>query len=163
MMRRTHRHFSVFYTHLLLVVLGGLLSGCSVLGLSPLNDIRSIEIEASADCNRNMPVAIDIVFISDERVAKLLADLSGPDWFGRKQELVMRYDKQIKVISAEVVPLSILSVLPLPENHSRAGNILMFANYLSVDGQFVAQLGQFRQLKILLQREGYRLIEMHQG
>lgn len=159
MMRLTDR----FYTHFLLIILGGLLSGCSVLGLSPLNDIRSIRIEASADCNRNMPVAIDFVFISDERVAKLLADLNGPDWFGRKQELMMRYDKQINVISAEVVPLSILSALSLPEDHSRSGNILMFANYLGVEGQLVAQLGQYRQLKILLQREGYRLIEMHQG
>ena len=146
----------------LLIALSVILSGCSVLGLSPLNDVRSIRIEASADCNRSMPVAIDFVFISDERVARLLADLSGPDWFSRKQELVMRYDKQLDVVSAEVVPLSVMSSLPLPDDHSRAGSILMFANYLGAEGQFVAQLGQFRQLKVLLQREGYRLIEMHQ-
>ncbi|WP_221793888.1 hypothetical protein [Oceanobacter mangrovi] len=137
-----------------------LLSGCSVIGISsPANQLGNIRIEATANCNNGMPVAIDFLFIQDDQLAKLLGDLSGPDWFARKYSLMRRYDQQMSVSSVEIVPLSIMPSVPLPDTSTQATSILMFANYLGLQGQFVAELGNFKQLFIQLQQEGYRLTE----
>jgi hypothetical protein len=124
------------------------------------NTIKNIQVEALADCNRNMPVAMDILFIEDKELVSLLSGLSGPQWFSKKQELLIRYQQKIDLASFEIVPLSILPSLQLPENYSDAEYVLLFANYLASSGQYIAEIGSYQQLKIRLERERYRLIDM---
>lgn len=131
-----------------------ILSACSS------NTIKNIQVEALADCNRNMPVAMDILFIEDKELVSLLSDLSGPQWFTKKEELLIRYRQKISLASFEIVPLSILPSLQLPDNYSDAEHVLLFANYLASSGQYIGEIGSYQQLKIRLERERYRLIDM---
>lgn len=126
------------------------------------NQLANISVEATPDCNRNMPVAMDILFIEDEGLAKLLTELSGPQWFERKQELMMRYKQKISLASFEIVPLSALPELSLPKDHKKADFILLFANYLGSDGQFVADLSGYKKLKIRFEKERYQLLELNE-
>ncbi len=135
----------------------------SLIGLGANNDIENISVETAPNANRNMPVALDLLFVRDESVAELLTGLSGPEWFARKQELLIRYDRKLSLASFEIVPLTIVDSLRLPEDYQHANKVLLFANYLGSDGQYVAELGHYRQLKIRLDREAYQLLEMDKG
>ncbi len=143
-----------------------LLSGCGsaksvlkMVGLGSDNTLLSIALESTADSNMNTPVAIDLLFIYDSNITPLLIELNGPEWFLRKPSLTKRYDKEIDVVSVEVVPLSFIKNIALAKNHKNAKNILMFTNYRSSDGQYVAELSHFKQLKIRLLNTRYELLQ----
>jgi type VI secretion system protein len=143
-----------------------LLSGCGsansalkMVGLGSDNALSSIALESTVDSNMDTPVAIDLLFIYDTNVTPLLIELNGPEWFTRKPSLTKRYDKEVDVVSLEIVPLSFIKKIPLPKAHKKAKNILMFTNYRSSDGQYVAELRHFTKLKIRLLNTGYELLQ----
>jgi type VI secretion system protein len=143
-----------------------LLSGCGsansalkLVGLGSDNALSSVALESTADSNMDTPVAIDLLFIYDANVTPLLLALNGPEWFTRKPSLIKRYDKEIDVVSLEVVPLSFIKKIALPNDHKKAKNILMFTNYRSNDGQYVAELSHFKKLKIRLLNTRYELLQ----
>ncbi|ASP39827.1 hypothetical protein CHH28_14600 [Bacterioplanes sanyensis] len=148
-------------TALLLLITAVTLVACSSNDVKPpANELTRIDLEASADSNRNVATALDLVFINDDQVATLLAELNGPQWFERKTELTMRYASAITVVSFEVVPLTLSNNVALPTDHSDAKRILLFANYLGSQGQYVSELSQFHHLKIRLLRDRYALIDV---
>jgi len=143
-----------------------LLSGCGsaksalkMVGLGSDNALASISLESTADSNMDTPVAIDLLFIYDANVTPLLIELNGPEWFTKKSSLTKRYDKEIDVVSLEIVPLSLIKKIIFPTAHKNAKNILMFTNYRSSNGQYVAELSHFKQLKIRLLNTRYELLE----
>lgn len=155
----------IFYAWIISLgmVVAILINSCSSGGITFIpgsgnkNDLDHIRVECTSDCNRNTPVAMDILFIHDNKIAPLLAALNGPEWFIRKQELMMRYDNELGLANLEIVPLSVIDRVSLPKNHKKAVSVLLFANYLSGKGQFVAELGHFKALNIRLERERYQL------
>lgn len=150
----------------LLLVFTLLLSACSAtksvlktVGLASDNALATLSVESVYNSNRNTPVAVDVVFISDENITPLLSPLSGPEWFNQKTALIKRYANELDLVSLEVVPLSYLDNIALPSNHKNAKNILLFANYRSADGQYVAELSHLKTIKIRLLRDSYELVE----
>lgn len=144
--------------------LSALLVGCSsaksalqLVGLGSNNDLSRITIEATANSNMDTPVALDIIFVYDEQVTPLLSELNGPQWFQQKVSFSQRFANTIDIVSVEVVPLSRIDPVPLPNNHKRAKNILLFANYRTSDGQYMAELSHFKQLTIRLLNTEYAL------
>ena len=162
MLHRIRLFLSLFVLSFLLGI-----TGCSsaknllsVVGMGSNNAIKSITVESDLNSNMDTPVAIDLLFIKDDSVTPLLTDLNGPTWFADKYALLKRYEKQIEVVSLEVVPLSLIQSLELPKDKKKAKSILMFTNYRSVNGQFVANISQFKKLKIHLLFDSYELSEM---
>lgn len=145
-----------------LIVLILVLQACSSNTPKPhANELLQVDIEANADSNRNIATAMDLVFVKDPEVAKLLNQLTGPQWFERKAELMLRYANSISVAAFEVVPLTLEYQVPLPKHYDDAPNILLFANYLASEGQYVSELTPFKHLKIRLLRDQYQLIEVN--
>lgn len=124
------------------------------------NSIKAIALESSINSNMDTPVAIDLLFIKDESIGPLLLALNGPLWFKDKSALLKRYEKSIDIVSLEVVPLTLIDKVELPKNHTSAKSILMFANYRNISGQFVADISQFKHLKIRLLLDSYELVEV---
>lgn len=131
----------------------------NVVGLGKNNDIKKISVEASFNSNLDTAVAIDLLFIYDDAITPVLSELTGPGWFQDRDALIKRYSNDVDVVSLEVVPLSVIDKVSLPANHKKAKNVLMFANYRSPKGQYVAALGQFVSLKIRLLNDQYQLEE----
>jgi hypothetical protein len=152
--------------HILLLLTVFLVTGCSgntnfsLRGFSNSNSLSEVSVEATKGSNHNMPVALDLLFINDSKLTPYLASLSSPEWFARKQELMMRYQQQIILTSIEVVPLSDIPSLALPNGHKDAKNVVMFANYTKEEGQYVAELSHYKKLKIRLEIDHYQLLEM---
>lgn len=121
--------------------------------------LSTISIQSTANSNQNLPVALDIIYILDDKTGKALSALSGPDWFEHKQALLLRYKHQLYLNELEVVPQTTEYVLKLPENYYRAVNVLLFANYLEAQGQYQADITQFNHLHIELKQKSYALHE----
>lgn len=121
--------------------------------------LTQIWLQADPDSNQNLPTALDIVFIYDEKTAEALKALSGPDWFANKAALALLYQHKLSVQSYEVVPRTAQTRLSLPDLYFQAHSVLLFANYLAEPGQYLADITQFHQLLITLQGQGYRLEE----
>ncbi|EGG93677.1 hypothetical protein IMCC1989_936 [gamma proteobacterium IMCC1989] len=151
--------FLLSFCSLLLSGCGSAKSALKMVGLGSDNALSSIALESTADSNMDTPVAIDLLFIYDSSVTPLLIELNGPEWFTKKPSLTKRYDKEIDVVSLEVVPLSLIKKITLPKAHKNAKNILMFTNYRTSDGQYVAELSHFKQLKIRLLNTRYELLQ----
>lgn len=148
-------HQAIKYLSLLLIVV--LLASCSAMRS---NSLREVSIEATANANRSMPVALDLLFISDSTLLPQLTSLSGPEWFANKQQLMMIYQQQVLLASFEIVPSSVISSVLLPEGHKSAETVIMFVNYPEGEGQYAAELSNFKQLNIRLERERYQLLEI---
>ncbi|MFT5421675.1 MAG: hypothetical protein ACI9D5_002433 [Candidatus Endobugula sp.] len=150
---------------LLLVIL--MLNACSstkytlkMLGVGSDNAIKNITLVSFPDSNMNSPVAIDLLFVNDDSISPLLLGLSGSEWFNDKALLLSRYGKALDVVSLEVVPLSFVESVDLPKTKKLAQRVLMFTNYRSRNGQFVADISQYKSLTIRLLFDTYELIEM---
>jgi hypothetical protein len=137
-----------------------LLSVLLVIGCSGKTYLSEVSIEAVEGSNRSAPVAVDLLFVSDSALMIELTSLSSPEWFAHKQKLMMRY-QQISLASVEVVPLSVIPSVVLPDGYKNAKYIIMFANYKASAGQYVAELSGYQKLKIRLERDRYQLLEMN--
>lgn len=144
-----------------------LLASCSVTkkalkatGISGQNTVKNISVESSRNSNMGSPVAVDLVFVKDQKVATLLSTLNGPDWFKEKGSLQTRYEKQIDIVDMEVVPGQIINKVKLPKQKKKAKNIFLFANYRSPNGQYVSDISLFSKVEISLLRDTYKLKEL---
>lgn len=122
--------------------------------------IETVSVQSSANSNQNIPVALDIVFISNAEIASTLSSLSGPDWFTNKKGLMMRYQQQIQVVELEVVPQTAQHTVNLPNKFYLAEKVFLFANYLDPKGQYIADVSQYHELGIILNKNGYSLEEL---
>ena len=158
---------TIYYIVLLQTVF--LVAGCSgisylsAVGLGSSNMLREVTIESTVDSNHDNPVALDLLFIYDPTLMPVLTSLTGPEWFAQKNQLLLSYQQKILIAGIEVVPLSVRRSVELPKGHKNAKNVLLFVNYLAVDGQDVAELSDYNQLKIVLERERYQLVEMNKA
>lgn len=82
------------------------LGGCAVpqaLCLRP-DAVRTVDLLASSDANGDRPVAVDLVFASEEPAAAALAGLSAREYFARREQLRADHPGTIRVSSWELVP-----------------------------------------------------------
>ena len=151
-----------------IILLCLLLSGCSTLsnimdstlglvGLGPENRLAKISIESAADSNSQTPVAIDFVFVFDDSLGKFLVNLTAPQWFQKKNALILKNGQKLAVINTDLVPASPAISVNLPANSKDAKAVLLFANYLSVKGQVAASLEGYREVEIKLNQQKYQL------
>ena len=123
-------------------------------------ELDSLVVTADADSNRDLPVAIDLVFIFDENVGKELKALSGPIWFAQKQSMLLKYQKVVMVQHLEVVPFTVYDRIELPDGYEKAYKVYLFANYLAKKGQFMADITEYDDLLLRLHRDSYELEEL---
>ncbi|GLX80376.1 hypothetical protein tinsulaeT_37160 [Thalassotalea insulae] len=124
-------------------------------------DLEKMWIQSDANSNQNLPTAVDILFIYDQKAADTLSALSGPDWFAQKRALLLKYQASILITALEIVPQSSKQTVTLPDKFYNAISVLMFANYLAPDGQYLADITQYCELKVTLKNKGYILEELN--
>ena len=123
------------------------------------NSLESIAIECAADCNSRSAVALDIVFIMEKDIRSLLPNVS-LEWFSKRGEYLAHYRDQVSIISIELPPGQSILEAPLPKDSSDAVTILVYAKYVSAKGQFVADISQYSQLQLRLEKDSYMMLEL---
>lgn len=131
---------------LVLPALLALLAACS--SSPPKTAVKSIQVLAEINANRNTATALDVVFVYDAASAGMLPK-TGPGWFDKKAALVNGLAKSIDVVPLQVPPAMTVKV-PLPEKHSKAIGVYSYANYLEAAGQPMGNLTPYKHITIRL-------------
>ncbi len=126
------------------------LTACSLPKVPNFIDFRNskvawdqVTLTAASNANRNSPVALDIVFITDEAVAEKIVDLPSSKWFSARADLLKTYPKTLSYKSWELVPGQVLNVETASLEAPRVTAALIFADY-STPGTHRVKLEDFK-------------------
>lgn len=90
---------------------------------------KQVTLAAKDDANNNSPVAVDVVFVTDEAMQARLAELPASKWFAGREDLSSTFPKEIRYRSWEVVPGQRLSIAGDDFEGPRVAAAFVFANY----------------------------------
>lgn len=113
------------------------------------SQLRQVQIEAGAGANSNSATTVDIVLVFDSNIVSELPK-TAPEWFNKKAALSAGLASGIEVISLQMPPSTTLKSVPLPGNARRAAVTLIYASYLTTDGQAVGNLTSRECTRIVL-------------
>ena len=105
--------------------------------------VAGVHVRSAFDMNAYMALMLDVVFVHD---ASLLAELpsTAPAWFEQREKLSLKYAGFIEVLSLQVTVADDTGWLSLTKQQRDAERVLVYANYLSPDGQQMANISVFR-------------------
>ncbi|RCS59522.1 hypothetical protein [Parvibium lacunae] len=136
---------------LLLITALCALTACSTLDW-PFANSRTISIQADTDANQNSATAIDIVLVYDQAALSQLPQ-TGPEWFTKKAALTAGLGDAMKVVSLQIPPAKLIDDVPLPKHAKKAVAVYCYTNYLSIGGQAMGDLTNFKKVRIKLQEQ----------
>ncbi len=106
-------------------------------------DWESVTVSVAAGANRDYPLAIDVVLVSDEALAQRLLAMSARDWFSARNSLRKTYPDVLSVDSLELAPGESLTLPGKRWSGRRVTAALVFADYL-VTGPHLARIDSLR-------------------
>jgi type VI secretion system protein len=91
-----------------------------------------VKVHVSPAANRNNPVAVDLVLVTDKKLLKELMKMSAKDWFAQKHQVQLDYpkEKDLSAGSWEWVPGQTVKLDRLLVRYEVVGGVV-FANYLT--------------------------------
>lgn len=132
---------------ILLLCAALLLAGCGAVnnvnsflfppGVKPDWDSLSLYIDPAA--NRDFPMAVDIVLVSDEALAKRIAAMKAADWFAARDGLRKMPGGELDVVSVELPPGESLTLPGKRFSGRRVFAAMVFADYFAT-GEHSARL-----------------------
>lgn len=126
------------------LLLIALLPGCSTMNnyLFPPGvklDWDALSLYVDPEANRDFPLAVDVVLVSDEALAKRVSAMKAADWFAARDGLRKMNRDTLQVESAELAPGAMLSLPGKRFAGRRVFAALVFADYFS-SGEHSARL-----------------------
>jgi type VI secretion system protein len=106
-------------------------------------DWESVTLSIAAGANRDYPIAIDVVLVSDEALAQRLLGMSARDWFSARSGLRKTYPDVLSVDSLELAPGESLTVPGKRWSGRRVAAAVVFADYL-VPGPHLVRIESLR-------------------
>ncbi len=160
------RHAQFLTVKLLcLMVLISAVQGCGSIGamakrLNPFysaNDLQSLQIVSSKDANYGYAVAMDVVFIADPQMAKIISQYTATQWFEEKKQLYpSECPGDVCVQHLEIMPANVVNV-SLPDKYRLAGSVLVFVWYLKESKPNRFNITRLQQAKMTLQYSTIRV------
>jgi len=91
-----------------------------------------VKVHISPAANRNNPVPVDLVLVTDKKLLKELMKMSARDWFAQKHQVQLDYpkEKDLAAGSWEWVPGQSVKLDRLNIRYEIVGGVV-FANYLT--------------------------------
>jgi type VI secretion system protein len=107
-----------------------LVSGCAMFGgKGDKVGWERLSFVAADDVNNNSPVAVDVVFVTDDALLARVAELPAAKWFAARAELAATFPKSIQYKSWELVPGQRIDVPGETFGRPRVLAAFLFANY----------------------------------
>lgn len=121
-----------------------LLSGCSTVNgyLFPPGvklDWDSVSLYADPAANRDFPLLVDVVTVTDENLAKKIGAMKAADWFAARDGLRKVHPGAVEVASVELAPGGAVTLPRSRFTRERVFAALAFADYFSA-GEHSARL-----------------------
>jgi type VI secretion system protein len=91
-----------------------------------------VKVHVVKAANKNNPVAVDLVLVSDKKLLKELTKMSARDWFENRHQVQLDYPKETDLAAGswEWVPGQAVDVARLPVKLEIVGGVV-FANYFT--------------------------------
>lgn len=112
------------------------LSGCSTVkntlfppGVKP--DWDRVALTTTAGSNRDFPVAVDIVLVMDEMLARKIATMKAADWFASRAGLMKANPDDLDIESLELVPGATITLPGKRFSEKRVFLAVIMADYLT--------------------------------
>ncbi len=102
-------------------------------------DWTSVAMSVAPGANRDFPLAIDLVFVSDETLAQRLTNMTSREWFAVRESLRKTYPETLEFESLEIAPGESLTQSGKRWSGRRVAAALVFADYFS-EGNHLARL-----------------------
>ena len=139
---------------LCLLLLPILVTACSTIsdwiyGNPPLTSLRQITVSTELAANSDNATMLDFVFVY-EASAVVRLPKTGPEWFEQKDALKKALAIGIEVVSLQVPAGSPDFEVDFPSRASKAIGVYALANYLTVDGQPIANLTPWKKARVQL-------------
>jgi len=132
------------------------LLGCSSIAKlwsgTPTAKLSSIKVVALADANQGQATELDLVFSYQTDIKQTLP-ADAPSWFAQRAAVQAKYAGQLDVVSLEVPPGLVIATVQLPARHAKAVDVLVYANYVSPQGQHPLSLTDLKQVVLTLQQD----------
>jgi len=110
----------------------------------------NVKVHVSPIANKNNPVAVDLVLVSDKKLLKELMKMSARDWFEQRHQVQLDYPKEtdLGAGSWEWVPGQAVQLDRLPIRLEIVGGVV-FANYFT-DGPHRAAINPRKDILLTL-------------
>ncbi|MBS0271986.1 MAG: hypothetical protein JSR85_05000 [Proteobacteria bacterium] len=93
--------------------------------------IDTVSIYTESDTNQNSAIAVDLVLVYDQELAKLLSQMSAAKYFSSAKQLLLDNPTLLDIWHWELVPGQIVQDFSPPQEQGDAYAGFVFANYLS--------------------------------
>jgi type VI secretion system protein len=113
------------------------LAGCGMFGGPPRLRLGDVRVIAAPDANRNSPVLMDVVLVSEEALEQRLMAPEGK-WFPSAATLAASYPQSLRIYRCEFPPASELSLPSSIFDGQRARAVIIFAGL--ADGERRARI-----------------------
>jgi type VI secretion system protein len=130
------------------------LSGCNA-NTKTVHYLENLQIIANDDANNRSPVALDLVYVTNPKLAEKLSLFTAAEYFQNRKQLLRDYPQQMLSLSWEVVPGQTLQE-KLPDTHPGVVAVFLFADYFT-PGAHRATLAPGGTFYIHLTRDDMRL------
>lgn len=132
------------------LLLAGLLAlaGCSTVSNTVSNfvfppgvklDWETLSLYVEPAANRDFPLAVDLVLVADEALAKRVAAMKAADWFAAREGLRKTQGGDLDILSFELAPGDSMTLPGKRFGKRRVFAALVFADYFS-SGEHSARL-----------------------
>jgi hypothetical protein len=121
--------------------------------------LYKIQIVSDQKANGDSPTAVDIVIVKNSALAENLSAMDSFKWFKEKLSIQARYQKDVKIFSAELVPLSekiFYLADDLPRYHATA---LIYVKYNNPAGRACTDITKFWNIEVRLSETNYSISE----
>ncbi len=94
-------------------------------------DWESVSVYVDPAANRDFPVAVDVVLVSDEALARRVSLMRSQDWFGARDALRKTHPEDIEFDSVELAPGESITLPGKRYSGKRVFAAYAFADYFS--------------------------------
>lgn len=133
-----------------------LLSGCKTSFITPHIALRELSMEASVKANDVSPVAVELVAIQDEELAKKLLSLTAGQWFDPAANWKIDYPKVLQTWYYEITPGQRIVLSPTEFSGRSGYALLLFANYKG-SGVYRLRLDSFQKASVMFMEKDVKL------
>lgn len=145
----------------LLLACSAVLGGCGLFSAPPKLTLGDVRVRTAPDANRNSPVMMDVVLVSDEELTQRLMAPDGK-WFPDGPLLAASYPQALRVYRCEFPPSSELTLPPELFDGRRALAVFVFAGL--ADGERRARIEGWRDGGVIaVGREGWNPVPQEKG
>lgn len=119
--------------------------------------LQNISIFSDADANEGYPVAVDVVFVSDQKVLDFLSGLRSAEWFLNKSDYMRNNPKLLTIFAWEIVPGQKFYNVDVSTPSLSAIGVFIFANFDGSKNYRMLIQGE-KTVSIRLRRDDYEII-----